>query len=275
MAFCKYCGSKLEDGAKFCPKCGKSTSEEDEKSQKEKVQEEARSSKSGCMKKLLYGFIALCVIGYIGNKFGGGDSNATDDANAPQGIEQIVNDNDPNKEWYEKAYRLGYENGQFAKKGESVSFNAELVIGRPQKDWSQEEIMLANDCSPYYDRGFNDGLKNPKSEAEKQEYKAKKEKERLAKEDAERRANEAERQAAEEKAQKEAENKKAEVAKAGYDKGYEKGFQGYKYDMQMYESTVKICYSAKYGTPMNEVDKELFKIYSDNFWKGYQEGKKN
>lgn len=94
--------------------------------------------------------------------------------------------------------------------------------------------------------------------------------------EAERQAREeAERQAAEENAQKEAENKKAEVAKAGYDKGYEKGFQGYKFDMEMYESTVKICYSAKYGNPMSEEDKELFKIYSDNFWEGYKEGQNN
>lgn len=114
------------------------------------------------------------------------------------------------------------------------------------------------------------------TEQQQTEQKQETEAERQAREEAERQAREeAERQAAEEKAQKEAENKKAEVAKAGYDKGYEKGFQGYKYDMEMYESTVKICYSAKYGNPMSEEDKELFKIYSDNFWKGYKEGQNN
>lgn len=28
MAFCKNCGAELEEGAKFCPSCGKSTTEE-------------------------------------------------------------------------------------------------------------------------------------------------------------------------------------------------------------------------------------------------------
>lgn len=33
MAFCKNCGAQLEDGAKFCPSCGKSTIEETPKTE--------------------------------------------------------------------------------------------------------------------------------------------------------------------------------------------------------------------------------------------------
>lgn len=203
MAFCKHCGNKLEDGAKFCPKCGNPTNGEVDAHKSDgndKNNEDAKNTKVGCISLI----VIMLFIGYIVNKCSGGeDSKATDDANAPK-TEQVVTDTPSAEEQAQK---------------------------------QQEEAA--------------------KAEAERQAR------------------EEAERQAAQEKAQKEAENKKEEVAKAGYDKGYEKGFEGYKYDMQMYESTVKICYSAKYGTPMSEADKELFKIYSDNFWKGYQEGKKN
>ena len=67
---------------------------------------------------------------------------------------------------------------------------------------------------------------------------------------------------------------KGEVAKAGYDKGYEYGFKGYEFDQQMYESTVKICFDAKYGAPVSVEEKELYKIFSDKFYDGYCEGKK-
>ena len=77
-----------------------------------------------------------------------------------------------------------------------------------------------------------------------------------------------ENKAAEEKAKKE------EVAKAGYDKWYEYGFKGYEFDQQMYESTVKICFDAKYGAPVSVEEKELYKIFSDKFYDGYCEGKK-
>ena len=42
----------------------------------------------------------------------------------------------------------------------------------------------------------------------------------------------------------------------------------------MYESTVKICFDAKYGAPVSVEEKELYKIFSDKFYDGYCEGKK-
>ena len=56
--------------------------------------------------------------------------------------------------------------------------------------------------------------------------------------------------------------------------GYEYGFKGYEFDQQMYESTVKICFDAKYGAPVSVEEKELYKIFSDKFYDGYCEGKK-
>ena len=91
MAFCKNCGNKLEDGAKFCPKCGNPTNGEVDAPKSDdngKNNEDAKNTKVGCISLI----VIMLFIGYIVNKCSGGeDSKATDDANAPK-TEQVVTD---------------------------------------------------------------------------------------------------------------------------------------------------------------------------------------
>ena len=91
MAFCKHCGSKLEDGAKFCPKCGKPTNGEVDAPKSDgndKNNEDAKNTKVGCISLI----VIILFIGFIVNKCSGGeDSKATYDANAPK-TEQVVTD---------------------------------------------------------------------------------------------------------------------------------------------------------------------------------------
>ncbi len=194
MAYCKHCGSKLEDGAKFCPKCGKSTSEEIIKSQQEDGREEVQSGKSGCMKKLLYGFIALCVVGYIANKCSGGDdSKASDDANTPQATEQVDKET-PNvdeeqvrqqkeeeeriarekqeeeakqsktKDIEEQAYKAGYQAGFTVGPASYITDDPKrkgriyytTYYSAPMND---EEKAMCNLFIEHYVRGYEDGHK--------------------------------------------------------------------------------------------------------------------
>lgn len=81
MAFCKHCGNKLEDGAKFCPKCGNPTNgevdapksdgndknNEDTKNSTEKTSDEEKvETKSGFKKYLPYILSVIVLLGIIG-----------------------------------------------------------------------------------------------------------------------------------------------------------------------------------------------------------------
>ena len=116
MAFCKHCGSKLEDGAKFCPKCGNPTNGEVDAPKSDdngKNNEDAKNAKVGCISLV----VIILIIGYIFNKCGGGeDSKASDDANAPK-TEQVASENpttetdSKKKAISEEGYKDGYKRG--------------------------------------------------------------------------------------------------------------------------------------------------------------------
>ena len=72
MAFCKNCGNKLNENAKFCPKCGAKTTlsennAEVSSSQSVNGQEDDKSNSSCVMKTLKiagYTFLIFLVIGF-------------------------------------------------------------------------------------------------------------------------------------------------------------------------------------------------------------------
>ncbi len=110
-----------------------------------------------------------------------------------------------------------------------------------------------------------DESSNSGSSVTQTEQKQETEAERQARE----RKEEAERKAREQKAKEErAEAKKKKVAEAGYERGREKAFEG----GPLLPDAVNICYSNRFGTPSNSEEMELFKIYKQNFEKGYEEG---
>lgn len=84
---------------------------------------------------------------------------------------------------------------------------------------------------------------------------------------------EAERQAREQKEKEsQQEKKKKEAAEAGYERGFSYGFSGE--DERFILHKGKAYYNARYGAPTDNEKMELFKIYEENLYKGYEEGKK-
>ena len=67
-----------------------------------------------------------------------------------------------------------------------------------------------------------------------------------------------------------------DIAKKGYEDGYEMGFKEME-GLEQHEGIdgddmVRICYGS---APKNEKEKRLYKKYRDNFWKGYKDGLNN
>lgn len=111
MAFCSNCGTELNDGAKFCPKCGtqvgkptnngdtfeeKTTNVLNGNSEEDSPQDSAK--KMGCWQKLGIGLVVVWAIGFIGDKCGGNKSEPSDEPKAPQAIEQTVNEQESSEE---------------------------------------------------------------------------------------------------------------------------------------------------------------------------------
>ncbi len=94
MAFCKNCGNKLEDGAKFCSKCGNPSNVKNEVQQpveNSSVQEQPK--KRGCWKKIGIGILILWILGLIGKQCGGDNNTTSTDAETPQATEQVAIEN--------------------------------------------------------------------------------------------------------------------------------------------------------------------------------------
>jgi len=113
MAYCKNCGTKLDDGAKFCPKCGNPTSDEvvaPKSDGNDKDNEDAQNTKIGCISII----VIILLIGFIANKCGSDDdTKATDDANAPK-TEQATNEGakeEPEQGKQEEVHRDFFEKG--------------------------------------------------------------------------------------------------------------------------------------------------------------------
>lgn len=82
---------------------------------------------------------------------------------------------------------------------------------------------------------------------------------------------EAERQAREQREKEsQQEKKKKEVAEAGYKIGYEYGFTRYSKPT----GGANISYKNRFGAPTNSEETELFKIFKENYDKGFEDGQK-
>lgn len=98
MAFCKNCGNKLNESAKFCPKCGAKTTLSESNTEVSSSQsvnnQENDQSNSSCLIKTLkiagYTILVLFIFGLIGEFLGDDDSQSTSSATR---YEFIVKDN--------------------------------------------------------------------------------------------------------------------------------------------------------------------------------------
>ena len=80
MAYCKNCGTKLDDGAKFCPKCGNPIEGVIQVQQSvDSSSEQEPHKRMGCLKKGLIIFLVLGFIGFLSEKCNGSDKKEADD----------------------------------------------------------------------------------------------------------------------------------------------------------------------------------------------------
>ena len=173
MAFCKHCGSKLEDGAKFCPKCGNPTNGEVDAHKSDgndKNNEDAKNTKVGCISLI----VIMLFIGYIVNKCSGGeDSKATDDANVTK-TEQVASESNGTKADSEKkkiadeGYKFGHNDGfkvndAFDDKAYRSMARTAYTMGlNRQAPSTPEEKELYDLFEQNYMKGVHDAIKEIK-----------------------------------------------------------------------------------------------------------------
>lgn len=71
MAYCKNCGTELNDGHNYCSNCGTKVSEDDLDRKLKEKQLENEKSKSGCMTLLMGIFVSGVLLFTAGPVFAG------------------------------------------------------------------------------------------------------------------------------------------------------------------------------------------------------------
>lgn len=252
MAYCKECGAKLNDGAKFCPKCGTPTdnpfSHDEDYEDKEGYDE--RPKKSGCWSTAIAVIAVIFVIGFFYNKCGGDDSEKqqTEQVNQETDINENSGLSKKEKEIAEEGYKNGYSQGfsfdewsleHYGEKDyKDFARNSYLVFHKVPSSSEEQELYAL------YEENFLKGIKEGV----------------MAQEGTERE---------ESKKANQKESEKKQVAEAGYERGYELGFAG----RTLLPNEARIRYTSNFGAPSNSEKMELFKIYEENFERGYQEGR--
>ena len=111
MAYCKHCGSKLEDGAKFCPKCGnpiEGDAQEQQSGDNSSGQEQPK--KMGCLQKVLIAILVLGFIGFLSEKCNGSDTKETEEVTASQTTNDVAKEESEQKK-QEEVHHDFFEKG--------------------------------------------------------------------------------------------------------------------------------------------------------------------
>lgn len=187
MAFCGKCGTQLNDGAKFCPKCGNPISVLQEKGEapvnfsdsniEEDVDESNEQENSGKKKWVQYALfiIGLLVFFYFYDMLHDGGSSVeptTEQYQESSSVEQESVENDKASQFAErkeevkqKGYKAGYENGftvgpstyvtQDPKRSAKTYYTT--YYGAPM---NEEEMTLCNIFVENYVKGYEEGHRN-------------------------------------------------------------------------------------------------------------------
>lgn len=111
MAFCKHCGSKLEDGAKFCPKCGNPIEGDAQEQQSgDNSSEQEQPKKTGCFQKGLIAILVLGFIGFLSEKCDSSDTKEAEEVTASQTINDVAKE-EPEQKKQEEVHRDFFEKG--------------------------------------------------------------------------------------------------------------------------------------------------------------------
>jgi len=111
MAYCKHCGSKLEDGAKFCPKCGNPIEGDAQEQQSgDNSSEQEQPKKTGCFQKGLIAILFLGFIGFLSEKCDGSDTKEIEEVTASQTINDVAKE-EPEQKKQEEVHHDFFEKG--------------------------------------------------------------------------------------------------------------------------------------------------------------------
>jgi len=111
MAYCKNCGSKLEDGAKFCPKCGNPIEGDAQEQQSgDNSSEQEQPKKTGCFQKGLIAILVLGFIGFLSEKCDGSDTKEIEEVTASQTINDVAKE-EPEQKKQEEVHHDFFEKG--------------------------------------------------------------------------------------------------------------------------------------------------------------------
>lgn len=261
MAFCSKCGTQLNDGAKFCPKCGNPTGS---------TQKESSSTNfSNCSIELLEaGAARLVVVKALVDELG----ISINDAKAlVASTPCVIAEGLSLSRAKELAKIFAATESRIAVKQNGKTI---FVEEPPQNVDSQTEEQGGNKFLKYggyvlgalcffYILGTCEGGSSDSQEETQTEQKQESQAERQARENEERKSQFAE--------------QKKEVKERGYKAGYEDGFTvgPATYATTNPKQSAKTYFTTYYGAPMSDEEKSLCDIFVENYIKGYEEGHRN
>ena len=235
MAFCGNCGTQLNDGAKFCPKCGQtvgggeSPQQQVNQSQQQYVEQEEEKSFMYRMwhsKWNWIGAIAFLIVIVAANTCGGSKSNIEKttkeimvDRYKKEGINLVVKK-------LNLVHKSGNEYTGIAEckvDGEDAQFSLKVISDGQtvQAEWEVSAIG-GEDSNDEEESGVSSSQVN-------------------------------------------------DLAEEGYNHGYQMGFQMADLDS---EPDAKMSFAMTFGAPSTPEEKQMYNIYKQNFDRGYRDGKR-
>jgi hypothetical protein len=259
MAFCGNCGTQLNDGAKFCPKCGQTVGggssvpqQQVNQSQQQFADEQEETMK--LWQKILYvlvgpaGLLAGLVYtirkkasmaksaflwGAIGTVLWIAMANMGSSSEPENTTKQIMVE-------------------EFKKQGSNLVIKDLTLVHKSGNEYSGiAECTVDGDAAQYAVKVIYDGNK-VQAEWELSAIRDD------ASDDEEEESGVSSSQA-------------SDIAEAGYKAGYEMGFDMADIDM---EPDAKQSFSMLYGAPSTQEEKQMFNIYKENYERGYREGRR-
>lgn len=266
MAFCGNCGTQLNDGAKFCPKCGQTIAggasvpqqQIDQPQQQYSGYQEEETMK--LWQKILY--LLVGPAGLLGGLVYSIKKQTSMAKNAFLwgGIGTVL--------WIAMSSLIGGSTSvieattkklmveEFKKQGVSCVVKDLTLVHKSGNEYSGfAECSIDGEAAQYSLKVLSDG----------RAVQAKWELSSVGSDD----SIDEEEFDEEEIDEEESSSIDNDMAEAGYKHGYEMGFQMADIDLQ---PDAKMSYAAYYGAPSTPAEKRMYQIYKENYDRGYREG---
>lgn len=158
MAFCSKCGAQINDGAKFCPKCGQPTNvvSQQQENQSQQV-DDSFGAKIKRFRNSKWNWAAACVLfaAFIGIKTCDTDIDVTDPVDVYNEVASAVTDME--KKGYDDGYQSGFADTfrQLENVDDYSRTSFVMEFGAPK---TQEEKELLKTYMENFKKGFIDGM---------------------------------------------------------------------------------------------------------------------